>query len=190
MTKRATKSKRQCVYQLKVSLKGIRPPVWRRVLVTSDTSLPAFHAIIQAVMGWAGYHMHQFIIDGEYFGQPHEDYELMGMDLEDEQEYRLADLGLREGRKFTYEYDFGDSWQHTILIEKMLPVDPDARCPVCMKGKRACPPEDCGGPWGYANLLEVIRDPSHDEHDEMLEWLDGEFDPEEFDLDKVNSRLG
>jgi len=187
MMKRATRPGPQCVYQLKIGLSGIRPPVWRRVLLKNDTSLTDMHGIIQAVMGWAGCHLHQFIIDGEYYGQPHDDYGFM--DMADEQEYCLADFGLREGRKFTYEYDFGDSWQHTILVEKLLSVDPDAQYPVCMKGKRACPPEDCGGAWGYANLLEAIQDPDHDEHDEMLEWVGGEFDPEEFDPDEVNFRL-
>ena len=186
---RSTRTKQRCVYQLKIALRGVRPPVWRRVLVTSETSLTDMHGIIQAVMGWAGYHMHQFIIDGEYYGQPHDDYALMGMDMADEEEYCLADFGLREGRKLTYEYDFGDSWRHVISVEKALPVDPEAQYPVCLKGKRACPPEDCGGVWGYAGFLEETQDPDHDEHDDMLEWVGGEFDPEEFDLDQTNSRL-
>ena len=91
--------------------------------------------------------------------------------------------------KLIYEYDFGDSWEHELLVEKILPLEEGKRYPVCLTGKRACPPEDCGGIWGYASLLEAIRDPEHPEHEEMVDWVGGEFDPEAFDLDEVNREL-
>ena len=91
--------------------------------------------------------------------------------------------------KFLYEYDFGDGWEHELLLEKMLPKDMETRYPICLAGKRACPPEDCGGIWGYSDFLAAIRDPTHPEHDEMLEWVGGEFDPDAFDADEVNMEL-
>jgi hypothetical protein len=102
---------------------------------------------------------------------------------------KLNTLVSGEGDKFTYEYDFGDDWQHEIKIEKVLPPDPKQKLPVCIKGKRACPPEDIGGVWGYEEFLEAIKDPNHDEHAMYTEWIGDDFDPEAFDLDEVNERL-
>ena len=95
----------------------------------------------------------------------------------------------QEGQRLSYEYDFGDSWDHTLLVEKILPPQEGVRYPLCLKGKRACPPEDVGGVWGYENFLEVSRNPDHDEHEEYLTWVGGEFDPEAFDLEEVNTHL-
>ena len=111
------------------------------------------------------------------------------MEGEDTRKVTLATLVRGEKAKFLYEYDFGDSWDHELLVEKVLPAEAEKRYPVCLTGKRACPPEDCGGIWGYASLLEAIRDPEHPEHDEMVEWVGDEFDPEAFDLDEVNREL-
>ena len=137
-------------------------------------------------MGWSNYHLHQFIIhEGEY-GIPDLDY---GTDIEDEKRVRLGEIILAEKEKFIYEYDFGDSWEHEILVEKIAPIEKGLQYPICLKGKRACPPEDCGGIWGYPEFLEAIEDVNHPEHDDMLEWIGGEFDPEEFDVNSINKGL-
>jgi len=172
------------VYQIKVTLKGSKPPIWRRFQVTGDTRLSTLHRILQGIMGWENYHLYQFTIGDTYFGAP--DFEL---DIENDRKVRLSQVVPGEKAKFTYEYDFGDSWEHQILIEKILPPEPGVRYPICLTGKRACPPEDCGGIWGYADFLEAIQDPKHPEHDEMLEWVGEDFDPEAFDLDEVNRVL-
>ena len=181
-----TEKKQPDIYQVKVTLEGIRPPIWRRILVTSDTALSKLHSILQVVMGWDDYHLHQFIINGTYYGI--HDPDLM-FDLKDEEKMKLDMVVLQEQKEFIYEYDFGDSWYHNILIEKILPPDTKKHYPVCIKGKRACPPEDCGGEGGYYYFLEAIQDPDHPEHEEMLEWEGGSFDPEAFDIDGVNRIL-
>jgi hypothetical protein len=106
-----------------------------------------------------------------------------------ERRFKLYQIAPAGGARFRYEYDFGDGWLHQVTVEKVLPADPEMRLPLCLKGKRACPPEDVGGVWGYENFLEAIRDPDHPEHDEYLEWVGGEFDPESFDIDDVNAAL-
>jgi hypothetical protein len=176
------------VYQLKVTLDDSKPPIWRRILVPEDVTLADLHEIIQRAMDWGNYHLHMFTIAGQVFGDP-EDDEYGDFGTENEKRYRLNQLGLREKTKFSYEYDFGDSWEHTILLEKILPAEKGVHYPVCIKGKRACPPEDVGGVWGYDDFLKAIANPNHPERKEMLEWIGGDFDPEEFDLDEVNQSL-
>ena len=177
------------VYQLKITLRDARPPIWRRVLVTDATTLHQLHGIVQAAMGWTNSHLHQFIVDEEYYSQ--KDFELddWGHEVKNEERVRLAALALVPKRKFTYEYDFGDGWDHEILVEKVYAPEEGARYPQCMAGKRACPPEDCGGVWGYERFLEVIKDEDDPEHEEMLEWAGGTFDPEAFNLEEVNQEL-
>jgi len=157
------------------------------VLVPSDFTLYELHKVIQAVMPWAGYHLYQFTIASVDYGDPSpEDM----YPMKAARRYRLNQLVPRELAKFLYTYDFGDNWEHEILVEKVLPPEPGARYPLCIAGKRACPPDDCGGPWGYAELLEALADPEHEEHEEMLEWVGGELDPEAFDLEEANAVLG
>jgi hypothetical protein len=175
------------VYQLKITLRDTKPPIWRRVEVLSTLKLSDLHNVIQEAMGWWNGHLHSFEIDGVEYGEPDPNYDFA---VRSERQVKLDQVITREKQKFRYTYDFGDGWEHDILVEKVLPVDPEVRYPICLKGKRACPPEDCGGPWGYAELLETLKDPSHPEHDSMLEWVGGEaIDPEEFDLEEVNQRL-
>lgn len=176
------------IYQIKITLKDSRPPIWRRVLVRSDSTLAQLHRIIQAVMGWADYHLHQFIAEGKYYGVPDPYYGDL-MDMADERRVRLNQIVRGEKFRFRYEYDFGDSWLHTLLVEKILPPELGQRYPVCVGGRRACPPEDVGGIWGYYEFLEAIQNPDHPEHEDYLEWIGGEFDPEEFNLDEVNAAL-
>jgi hypothetical protein len=174
------------VYQIKVTLKGSKPPIWRRIQVTRETTLAKLHRILQRVMGWEGYHLYQFMVGGMEYSDPKVLEEMEGHDA---RRVTLGTLVPGEKSKFFYEYDFGDRWEHELLVEKILPRDEGKRYPVCLTGKRACPPEDCGGIWGYARFLEAMHDPQHPEHEEMLAWIGGEFDPEAFDLDEVNREL-
>ncbi|MDX9866123.1 MAG: plasmid pRiA4b ORF-3 family protein [Anaerolineaceae bacterium] len=183
MAKKTTK-----IYQLKVSLKGIRPPVWRRFQVTGNTTLLQLHDTLQSVMGWYDCHLHVFTVGGKSYGDPADD-EYNEFGTLDECNYSLEKVISGEGQRFLYEYDFGDSWEHEILVEKILATEKGADYPVCIKGKRACPPEDVGGSWGYENFLEAIWDVNHEEHEEYLEWIGDEFDPEEFDLEAINDEL-
>ena len=174
------------VYQIKISLRDIRPPIWRRIEVFSDTTLERLHLIFQLAMGWSNYHLHQYTIGGVEYGEPHPDYDF---EVKDEKKVKLYQVTPKENFKFIYEYDSGNRWEHEVLIEKILPVEKGKHYPFCVKGKRTCPPEDVGGPWGYADFLEAVHDPYHSEHEDMLEWVGGEFDPEAFNLEEVNERL-
>ncbi len=175
--------------QMKITLADSKPPIWRRILVGDDSTFYQFHYIIQTVMGWSNAHLHMFQIGALILGDP-EDDETGDFGTKDERKYKLSKFNFAEGDKFVYEYDFGDGWQHKILIEKVLPFSADLKVPVCLKGKRACPPEDVGGAWGYEEFLAAIADPNHAEHDTYMEWLDGgEFDPEAFDIDEINAAL-
>jgi hypothetical protein len=178
------------VYQLKITLNDIRPPVWRRVQ-TKDVTLARLHEIIQVVMPWDDYHLHLFEVGGERYGDPQQWPKEFGDDLDtlDERKLKLGQMVADGVRKFTYEYDMGDGWRHTITVEKTLPADRGVKYPRCVDGQRACPPEDCGGPWGYGDFVEAIQNPAHEQHEELLEWVGGEFDPEAFDSDAVNEEL-
>lgn len=173
-------------YRIKVQLRGVaKPPVWRRLEVPAELRLSELHLVIQAAMGWENCHMHVFD-DGKYqYGLP--DPEL---GHRDESAVRLSQVLTGVGAKLSYTYDFGDDWEHTVTLEKILPADPGMTGVVCTAGKGACPPEDCGGVWGYMQLRETLADPDSDEHDEMLEWLGlgtgDDFDPHEFSVEEVN----
>ena len=180
------------IYQLKITLVGSKPPIWRRFLVKSDTLLSDLHLIIQTTMGWTNSHLHQFIIGNDSF-QP--DYE--GMDDDGySQPYtdkHLNDFLKKENSKIVYEYDFGDSWNHAIVLEKVLEEEKGTFYPTCITGKNACPVEDCGGIWGYEDLVKVLKNKKHPEHTEMKEWVgleeDEDFDPTEFDKEHINESL-
>lgn len=174
------------LYQIKVTLKRIRPPIWRRLQVLGNTRLDRLHAILQAAMGWTNSHLHQFVVGGIEYGRPDPTFP---NDTVPEQRATLAMIAPVAGSKFRYDYDFGDGWEHDVVVEQLLPVEPGVVAPRCLTGRRACPPEDCGGPWGYGELLAVLADPEHEEHAAMREWLIGDFDPERFSLDHINARL-
>lgn len=176
------------IYQIKVTLNDSKPPIWRRVLVEDKTTLSKLHTILQTVMGWTDSHLHQFIINDEFYGDP-EDDEFGDLDTKNEKRYRLNQFVERKGFKFVYEYDFGDSWEHTVHIEAILPVEKGGQYPVCVAGKRACPLEDIGGVWGYDDFLKALADPKHPDHDDMVEELGEDFDPEFFDIKDVNLGL-
>ncbi|HEX6421898.1 MAG TPA: plasmid pRiA4b ORF-3 family protein [Acidimicrobiales bacterium] len=175
------------VYQLKVTLHGTKPTVWRRVLVDGASTLDQVHEVIQAAFGWWNYHLHEFEIGRERYGvpDPEEDW---GPPPKDERRTRLDSVA-SEGSKLIYTYDFGDDWRHKIVVEKVFPADPTITVPACIDGRRACPPEDCGGTWGYRELLEVLADPAHPEHEERREWIGRSFDPEAFDPSEFEDNL-
>lgn len=183
---RTQRSTPRIIYQINVTLKGSKPPIWRRAQVPSEITLAQLHRILQRVMGWEGYHLYQFVVGGMEYSDPRVLEEMEG---EDAHKVTLATLVRGEKFTFLYEYDFGDRWGHDLLIEKILPREDGKRYPLCLTGKRACPPEDCGGIWGYTAFLQAIRDPKHPEHEAMLEWIGGEFDPEVCDLDEINKDL-
>ena len=181
------KSGEKRVYQLKVTIKDIKPPIWRRILVPHDISLHKLHKVLQIVMGWTDSHLHEFRIDGLSYADPSIEDEVEG--LKDENKFKLFCVAPGENSRFTYMYDLGDSWEHEILIEKILPFETGIGYPVCIQGERQSPPEDCGGVTGYYDLLESLKDPSHPEHDRMFDWLPGDFDSERFDIEPVNRTL-
>jgi hypothetical protein len=172
------------IIRLKVTLRGVKPPVWRRLLMPGTMNLGQLHTAIQATMGWHDSHLHVFDIAGDAFGDPRS-----VDDVADEKRPTLNDLLRSSVVRFGYTYDFGDNWEHTIAFEKSdLPVEGESY-PVCIGGKRNCPPEDCGGVWGYEQLLGILADPKHPEHEDQVEWIGEEFDPNEFDLERANSAL-
>ncbi|WP_197446421.1 plasmid pRiA4b ORF-3 family protein [Tautonia plasticadhaerens] len=179
--------KTDTVFQLKITLRGIDPPIWRRIQ-TTDCSLGALHEVIQVVMGWEFEHLYRFHIGGL-------DYADLGMasfdEVEDAFDTTLSEVlpaGNRRPR-FDYEYDFGDEWIHQLVVEERFPPEKGMKYPICVAGQRACPPEDCGGPWAYPEFVEAISNHDHRRHEEMLEWVGGEFDPEKFDRNAVNDEL-
>ncbi|MCX2970493.1 MULTISPECIES: plasmid pRiA4b ORF-3 family protein [Streptomyces] len=172
------------VLQIKVTLADIRPPIWRRLQVPADITLDRLHRVIQTAMSWEGNHLHVFETPMGAFGRP--DTEL---GHRDEREVSLRSVAPAVGDRIGYTYDFGDNWLHHIQTEKALNGVPGTAYPRCVTGRRACPPEDCGGPWGYGELLVAVADPEHEEHRLITEWLDGPFDPEYLDVDRANKLL-
>jgi hypothetical protein len=174
------------VYQFKISLKEIRPEIWRRIQVPQNYTFWDLHVAIQDVMGWLDYHLHVFRIPEPSSNEMHEigipEYEL---DSLPGWELAISDYFSKGNNSVEYEYDFGDSWQHEIVLEQILPRDSGSKYPKCIAGERACPPEDCGGVWGYQEFLEAIMDLNHEEHERMLEWVGGPFDPQSFDPKQV-----
>jgi hypothetical protein len=175
------------IYQLKVTLENVYPPIWRRIQAPGDLTLPQLHAVLQIAMGWANSHLHGFRAREQFYTEPDPDY--TDMDVIDERQVRLNQIAPEVGARFVYEYDFGDSWEHALVVEQILPPDPGVSYPRCMDGKRACPPEDVGGVNGYAEFFAVIHDPRHPDHAEWMQWGGGRFDAEAIDLHKANELL-
>ena len=181
-------------YQLRVDLRGSKPPIWRRILVSPSMKLDRLHDVIQAVMGWHDGHLHMFVKGRQHYSIPNpwdDDFAPLGMPRRrDERKYRVSQLLKREKDWMTYEYDFGDSWEHRVTLQKILPFDPALRLPACIGGRRRCPPEDSGGVWGYYAKLEILQAPDHREHEDIKDWMGEGFDPEEFSVEEVNGALG
>jgi len=176
------------VHQLRIELSGSRPPIWRRVLVFGDITLPQLHLTLQIVMGWENYHLHEFRIGGNAYAEPDPEDDHFGRTVLDERRVRLQKLIATAGTSFEYLYDFGDGWRHDITVESILPATPRKRYPVCIAGERSAPPEDVGGMGGYARYLEALRDIRHEDHRRLLAWR-GRFDPEHFSIPSVNRAL-
>jgi hypothetical protein len=171
--------------QLRVTLKNIKPAIWRRVLVPSDLTFDKLHLVLQAVMGWQNYHLHLFTIHGQKLGIPDPDDHVP---LVDERKHRAGAL-VHKGTTFECEYDFGDGWEHEIVVEAVHEGGTADAAPSCTAGARACPPEDCGGPHRYADLLHALAHPRSRRNRELREWIGGVFDAERFDLADVNAHL-
>ena len=183
------KTPAQEIYQIRVTLLGTDPPIWRRLLVPGELTLARLHDVLQLAMGWEDSHLHEFRSGPRRFGVPDPDDRLMGTPTVTERTVRLSSVLGRIGAKAVYTDDFGDGWEHGIVLEKRLPADPNMPYPVCRAGERACPPEDCGGIPGFYDLLEALSDPHHERHAEMREWIGGDYDPEAFSVDNVNRSL-
>jgi hypothetical protein len=173
----------QAVLQIKIVLLGTKPPIWRRLFVPAESTLAELHDVIQAAMNWEESHLHAFRIGRQSFGVPN----MSGPSI-NEKKACLANVLNKVGSKATYIYDFGDSWEHAITVEKILPAEPNVAYPLCSDGKLAGPPEDCGGIPGFYHMLEALADPNHEDHEDMRDWIES-FDPEAFSVEAVNKRL-
>jgi hypothetical protein len=176
----------ESILQLKVTLSHIRPPIWRRIEVAGDTSLFDLHRVIQSAMGWTDSHLHQFDQNGLTYGPPDREF---GEPVISERKTRVSQLLSTPKSRLMYTYDFGDWWEHDVILESTKAPLSDARYPRVIDGKRACPPEDVGGPPGYAQFLEAVSNPGHPEHPSLTEWIGGPFDPEHFDAIIANERV-
>ena len=176
------------IYQLKVTLSDSEPPIWRRFVVDGQISLGDLHSVIQLVMGWSDSHLHHFVVDDAYYGLQDPELSEEGPGTLDEQSFTLTQVAPRPGGSLVYEYDFGDSWKHVIEVEGITEPAAGVSYPRCLVGERCCPPEDVGGIWGYEEFLAALRNAGHPEHSTYIEWV-GDFDPERFDVDRVNERL-
>jgi len=181
-------AKSRALYQLKITLRDIHPPIWRRIQVWEDTTLAQLHTILQIVMGWEDYHLHEFVIGRRLYSVPDPDDDMNERKVVDESHVPLGEVVPRVGTKFAYLYDFGDSWEHDLILEAILLPETTAQYPTCIGGERRAPPEDVGGITGYEEYLAVLADPEHEEHGNMLQWR-GQFDPESFAPDQVNQGL-
>ena len=184
------KMKFKNIYQFKITLKGIKPPIWRRIQVPETYTFWDIHVAIQDSMGWSDYHLHQFeILDPSkgkkvLIGIPDEEFNCFTKTLPDWKQ-KISRYFSVENSKANYEYDFGDGWEHIVKLEKILPKDETISYPVCIAGKRKCPPEDCGSTPGYENILRLMNNPEDEEYESMIEWLGGRFDPEDFNFKDV-----
>ncbi|WP_083452198.1 plasmid pRiA4b ORF-3 family protein [Candidatus Burkholderia verschuerenii] len=185
--KQSERSAPAAIYEMRIDLLNVKPSVWRRFIVPGSISLSKLHTVLQIVMGWEDYHLHLFTFGGRSYGVPDPDYpdELQPLD---QTEFTL-DQALGSLRSFNYNYDFGDDWHHSITVEKVLAADTEVRWPRCIAGRNACPPEDVGGAYGYADYLAAIADPSNENHKHMIEWRGEGFDPKAFDPIVVSQKL-
>jgi hypothetical protein len=184
-----TATPKASIYQLKITLLGIQPPIWRRILVPSTIPLCCLHDAIQAVLGWTDTHLHHFEKHGEYWGVSDDDGFEDDIEVIDESRVPVGKVLVVEGDSMVYVYDFGDNWRHGVVLEKILPSDGTPPKPVCLGGERRCRPEDVGGPSGYQEFLEVIFEPGHEEFSHFRGWAGGKFHAEEFEVKAVNDIL-
>ena len=174
--------------QLRVELRHLKPAIWRRLLVPDTITLTRLHRVLQIAMGWTDSHLHEFDIGGARYGTPDPDWR-DSPPVTPEGRVTLVRAIAPGVKQFGYLYDFGDNWEHTVRVEAVLDNELGAPAPICTDGANGCPPEDVGGVSGYLEFLQAIRDPMHKEHEDMLRWAGGHFDPAAFDIDGVNARL-
>ena len=178
------------VYQFKITLKGVKPPIWRRIQVPETYTFWDLHIAIQDAMGWYNCHLHQFELVNpssgmkKMIGIPDDEFGGFG-DILPGEKHKISKWFSPENSKADYIYDFGDNWEHIVKFEKILPREKGVRYPKCIAGKLACPPEDCGGIWGYTDLVEIIIDPDNTDYEEMKEWVGDDFDPKHFDVNEI-----
>jgi len=178
------------VYQIIITLAASKPPIWRRFQIDPNETLYKLHQSIQVIMGWTNSHMHLFRQGRNTFGKPDKAAERdFGFETLDEKKFKISQVLDKPKSKLIYEYDMGDSWEHILVFEKWLPINEKQHYPFCLDGAMACPPEDCGGIPGFYNLLEIIENPNHEEHDDMVDWLGDKFDPEVFEVGEINKLL-
>jgi hypothetical protein len=176
-------------FQIKITLKHTTPPIWRRIVVAPEIELDRLHAVLQMVMGWDNSHLYEFETScGRFSDSRVTDSAFELEETESSAKITLKSVLTRPRSSIRYEYDFGDGWDHQILLEKVVELD-EPIVALCLGGARSCPPEDCGGPWGYANLLEIMKDPKHSEHKSMSEWIGPRFDPESFNVEAIDKQL-
>ena len=174
--------------RLRIQLNEVDPAVWRRLLVPGSVKLAKLGLMLVAAMGWNNSHLHAFRVGDTSYGMRGGDDDDFDDDEIDEQSVTVLQA-LRERQTFTFDYDFGDGWEHDVVIEELIHSDTGLKFAVCLDGERACPPDDVGGPGGYVAFLEAIADPGHEEHDDFLEWVGGSFDPAAFDVANANAVL-
>jgi hypothetical protein len=179
--------RKKSIYQIRLVLCGLRPPVWRVLQVASNTRLSDFNIVLQLAMGWSNIHLHQFEHDGLRYGVPDPYFP---DDTRRETDFCLDELLREPGDSLLYRYDFGNNWLHKVRLEKVLPFDDRITLPLCLRGRRACPLEDVGGAPGYKAFLATFSDPGQPGHAELLAWIDGQFDPERFEVREANDALG
>ena len=178
------------LYQLKISLNYSKPVVWRRVVVPANMKLNRLHNVFQLIMPWTDSHLHQFVANGSNYAVADREYmDDLGPKTLNEKRYTLANIAPEAKSVFTYEYDFGDGWEHIVVVESVLPPDPNFKNVVCLAGENACPPDDCGGIHGYYEMLKTLADPKNEEHESMKEWLGVEWDAKRFDINLANAKL-
>jgi hypothetical protein len=177
------------VFQFKIQLKHVKPLIWRRILVPENYTFWDLHVAVQDSMGWVDYHLHEFNIQNPFtgkedrIGMPDDDYP--DAEMISENECIIKTYFTKENTIAVYVYDFGDDWEHEIIFEKVIQRESELKYPICIAGKRACPPEDCGGPFGYMGLLKALKNQDHENHDSMVEWIGDDFDSESFDPQSV-----
>lgn len=189
------------ILQLKITLEESKPEIWRKFLVEDSINFKKLHAIIQIIMGWENYHLYDFQIDKNTYVESSEneftvdsvwtDFKMPGKrKTYRDDKTKLSDLIIQKGQKFLYTYDFGDSWTHIIKVENILPKENGKKYPICVDGAMSCPPEDCGGIWGYEELMQLKKKPDDPEYEELIiDWLGEDFDPEYFSAEDVNKQL-
>jgi hypothetical protein len=168
------------IYQLKISLLEIAPPIWRRLHVPADLTLCDLALVLIETMGWNDSHLPQFTVSGVRYGEPDPVWDMEK--IVDDATVSLREIVAAGAKEFRFQYDFGDGWDHSVDVDPQ----PEVEYPACVAGQRACPPEDCGGSSGYENLLEALADPEHEDREELLTWVGGSYDPEAFSVTRAN----